>query len=423
MELRELTNEEFSSFIDKYEISSNYQTLEYALTMNNQNYEPEFIGLLNDNKEIVAGSLILIEKLGKNKLYAYAPRGFLIDYSNFELLSEFTKQLKVYLKKKKVMAIKISPMLARSKYTPSTKIKIDNPKYDECFNNLKNLKYHHLGYNNFFEAYKPRFEAVTTLQGRTYEEIFNSMDGTFKQKILGCDLAGVRVYKGTEDNLDYVYEELREKRTKSMEYIKDLYKNFSKTNKINVFFAQLETKVFLVNTQIEYQKQINVCSEITDQLFKSQGQSNNDLINKKIQEDNKLANLKNQLVYATNLLRDNPNGIMLACVMAIKQRNKVYLTLDGLNEEYKHLCAKNLLIWKVIENYAKEGAVEVHIGGITNPTYIGEDKYKEATEFRLSFSADAIEYAGDFELVTRPVKYMFYRNSSPIRNIMKKEDK
>lgn len=422
MELRELTNEEFNSFIENYEISSNYQTTEYALTMNNQNYEPEYVGLFNDNNEIVAGSLILIEKISKTKLYAYAPRGFLIDYSNFELLSEFTKQLKIYLKKKKVMAIKISPMLARSKYTPSTKIKIDNPKYDECFNNLKNLKYYHLGYNNFFESYKPRFEAVTTLQGRTSEEIFNLMDGTFKQKILACDLAGIRVYKGSKDNLDYVYEELREKRTKSMEYIKDLYNNFSKSNKIDVFFAQLETKVFLVNTQIEYQKQINVCSEITDMLFKSQGQSNNDLINRKIQEDNKLANLKNQLVYATNLLRDNPNGIMLACVMAIKQRNKVYLTLDGLNEEYKHLCPKHLLIWKVIENFSKEGVIEIHIGGITNPTYVGENKYKETTDFRLGFNADAIEYAGDFELVTRPIKYMFYRNTALFRR-NKKEDK
>ena len=37
-----------------------------------------------------------------------------------------------------------------------------------------------------------------------------------------------------------------------MEYIKDLYKNFSNTNKINVFFAQLETKVFLVYLYTKY---------------------------------------------------------------------------------------------------------------------------------------------------------------------------
>lgn len=420
MELKELTNEEFNIFVEKYEVSSNYQTTEYALTMNNQNYEPLFIGLVNDSNEIVAASLILIEKLGLNKYYAYAPRGFLIDYSDLDLLREFTIQIKKFLKNKKVIGIKISPLLAKSKYTPSNNITIENPNYEKCFNNLKNLKYYHLGYNNFFESYKPRFEAVTFLNGITTKEIFEQMDESFKKKILSCDLAGIRVYKGTYDNLDYVYEELREKRSKSMEYIKDLYNNFSKDNKISVFFAQLETKVFLVNTQIEYQKQVNNCSQITDSLFENQGKSNNDLINKKIQEDNKLSNLKNQLVYATSLLKEHPNGIIIACVMAIKHKNKVYLTLDGINEEYKHLCPKHLLIWKVIENYAKEGASEVHIGGITNPTYTGENKYKEDTDFKLGFNADAIEYSGDFELITNVIKYSLYRNSSPFRKLLKK---
>lgn len=422
MELRELTNDEFNSFVEKYEISSNYQTTEYALTMSNQNYESLFVGLFNDSNEVVAASLLLIEKLGMNKFYAYAPRGFLIDYSNIDLLREFTIQIKKFLKNKKVIAVKISPLLAKSKYTPSSKITIENPNYEQCFNNLKSLKYYHLGYNNFFESYKPRFEAVTSLTGINTKEIFNQMDDLFKRKILSCDLAGIRVYKGTSDNLDYVYESLREKRSKSMDYIKDLYSNFSKSNKINVFFAQLETKVFLVNTQIEYQKQINNCSQITDSLFNNQGKSNNDLINKKIQEDNKLANLKKQLVYATNLLKENPNGIILACVIAIKHKNKVYLTLDGINETYKHLCPKHLLIWKVIESYAKEGATEVHIGGITNPNYSGEDKYRENTELKLSFNSDAIEYAGDFELVTRAIKYALHRNSSPFRKIFKKQD-
>ena len=72
-----------------------YQTSEYGYTMHNQGFESIFIGLI-DNNNILAASLILIEKR-KGFKYAYAPRGFLIDYNNYNLLENFTTLLKKYL--------------------------------------------------------------------------------------------------------------------------------------------------------------------------------------------------------------------------------------------------------------------------------------------------------------------------------------
>ena len=111
MEIKELTNDEFNRFVSKYNLSSMYQTVEYGLVMNNQKAEPIFVGLINDICDIVAASLILIEKLGQFK-YAYAPRGFLLDYTNNELLTEFTNEIKKFLHKKSVIAVKISPLIA-----------------------------------------------------------------------------------------------------------------------------------------------------------------------------------------------------------------------------------------------------------------------------------------------------------------------
>ncbi len=416
MEFRELTTEEFDSFVNTYELSSMYQTTEYGNIMNNHNYKTIYVGLINENNKIVAASLILIEQLSKFK-YAYAPRGFLIDYSDSELLKEFTDKIKKYLKKLHVIAIKITPLIYKTKYTNNMNISLDNPNYDTIIKNLKSLKYYHLGYNNQFEALKPRFVAIKDLNPNI-DEMFNKIDKETKSKIKLSDFAGIRIYKATEDNLDFVYENLREKRKNSMEYVKDLYTNFNINNKIDVFVAQLETKVYLVNTQIEYQKQINVCGEITDELFKNQGKSNNELISKKIKEDNKLAVLKNQLIYATNLLKENPYGVIIASIMAIKHKDCVYLTLDGEIAKYNHFCPKQLLIWKLIEKYATEGYKQINLGGITNPKEEKENKFKIINELKLSFDSDCIEYAGDFELVTHRLLYSMYRNSSPIRKII-----
>ncbi len=417
MELRELTNEEFNTFTDKYFMSSIYQTTEYGFVMNKQKYESLFLGLINDTNDIAAASLILIEKLGQFK-YAYAPRGFLLDYTDNDLLTNFTNEIKKYLRKRNVIAIKISPMIAKTKFTPSIDVTLINPSYENIFSNLKNLKYYHLGYNNYFEAFKPRYEAVIELTPNT-TEMFNKLNDDLKKKIHACDLAGIKIYKGDEKILNYLYEQLPKDDNNNKEYIDDMYYYFDMNKKVEVFFALLQTKEFLINTQIEYQKQIIICNKITDELFNQQGKANSEIINQKIIEDNKLANIKKQLVYATNLLRNSPHGIIIASAMIIKQRDKLYLLMNGQDEKYKHFCPNHLLIWKLMEKYALEGYKELNLGKIANPT-MENNEYQELNDFKLNFNANAIEYAGDFELITNFPLYTLYRNAAPIRKVLKK---
>ena len=61
MEIKEITSDEFNSFRNSFNVYSIYQTSEYGYIMNNQKFESMFIGLV-DNKNILAASLILIER-------------------------------------------------------------------------------------------------------------------------------------------------------------------------------------------------------------------------------------------------------------------------------------------------------------------------------------------------------------------------
>ena len=165
MEIIELTNKDFKDFTDKYKQSSLFQTPEYGFVMNEEKYDTLFLGLV-DNKTILAASLILIKNKGKLK-YAYAPRGFLIDYSNYALLETFTNLLKKYLSKLNVVAIRINPLIERNDIL--------------AFNNLKKLKYKHLGYNDLFEGLKPRFEAIIDLN-KPYYNLFKDIKKEFRTK-------------------------------------------------------------------------------------------------------------------------------------------------------------------------------------------------------------------------------------------------
>ena len=92
MEFRELTNQEFINFITNCPLKSIYQTPEYGFIMNNQHFSSILLGLVKDNI-VKAATLVLIRKEEGFK-YAYAPRGFILNYEDFDLLKEFSIKIK-----------------------------------------------------------------------------------------------------------------------------------------------------------------------------------------------------------------------------------------------------------------------------------------------------------------------------------------
>ena len=419
MYIKELTNAEFNEFTDKYPFFSIYQTSEYGFIMNTQNYTSIFLGLINNSNKIVAASLILIEKEGMFK-YAYAPKGFLIDYSNNELVEDFTNHIKDYLNKKKVMAIKINPMLIKSSYDYRTNISHINPNFEEQMDFLKTLNYYHLGYNNLFESFKPRYDAIIDLN-KPITTLFGNMNKNFKTKIKSADKNGVRIIKSNESELNFLYDQVKNKYPRDKKYFEDVMYFFKKRNMIDYYYAKLDTNTYLISIQKKYQKQMEICNKINNKIFNNAGKkSNNKIINQKIIEENKLNELKNELVFATKLLKENPEGILLATMLIAKYRDEVFILIDGYNKDFKKLNAKHLMTWKLIEKYSKEKYKRFNLGGMTNPNSKNE-KYKGLNEFKLSFNARCVEYAGDFELITNQVLYNLYRNSKPIRYMLKRD--
>ncbi len=421
MYIKQLTNNEFKNFASSFRPSSIYQTTYYAFTMNEQDFYTVFLGLI-DNDEIKAASLILIQKTNGFK-YAYAPRGFLIDYNDTALLEIFTKEIKQYLGKNDVVAVKINPMIIRYIYDSNYKVINQNIYYDSIFNHLGKLGYHHLGYNNFFEALKPRFEATIDLT-KPFEQLFMDIDKSFRTKIRSADSDGIKIYRGDESNLEYLYLHTKNKYPRDLKYFKDLYSFFHKDNLIDFYYSKLDTTAYLKKVQSLYENceiEVNSLSEL---LLNNLGKNKQKLIDKKISLDKTFQAIKKQLEEAISLLREYPDGIILSSALVIRWQGEVYLVMDGYNPSFKKFNAKHLLLWKLIGTYANLGYKSFNLGGIIdnrNPNKYKElnDRYKGLNEFKLRFGAKAIEYVGDLELITNNTLYFMYNNSTQLSNIFK----
>lgn len=409
MELKELTEQQFNDYKDNCGLSSIYQSTNYYKVMNKENYDSILIGLV-DNNNILAASLILISK-SKIK-YAYAPRGFIIDYNNLNLLNTFTTLIKEYLNNKKVVSIKICPPIIKNTTDFKYNINNYNNYYDNIFYNLTEAGYKHLGYSNYFEGLKPRFEAIIDLSV-PYYILFKNIDKKYRTKIRSAENKGITVYKGDDTNINFLFDQIKEKNPKKVNYFTNMFNEFGKD--ALYFYTKLDTKHYLDYLQKKLSVQETYCSYINTTVS-SKNKFSIRNTERKMNADKELNRLKRALVRATKLLKDYPDGIITSAALVLIDKNEAYLLTNGQDKKYKDFNSNNLLIWKIMEYTSKLGLKRLNLGGMTNPN---QKKYKGLNDFRIKYNALCHEYIGDLELICNNTKYFIYRKS-PIKDILKK---
>ena len=88
--------------------------------------------------------------------YAYAPYGFLIDYTNSDLVEELTIKLRKLLFKQKFIYIKMHPLIHCTERMMNGNMVSYNPEINDILEILQKNGYIHHGFNRFFETKKPR---------------------------------------------------------------------------------------------------------------------------------------------------------------------------------------------------------------------------------------------------------------------------
>ena len=402
MTFRELTKEEFNIFTSTYKESSLYQSVYYGEFMSREGYKDIYLGLSNGDA-IIAATLVLV-KTGSTLKYGYIPKGLLIDYSDLSLLDYFTKELKKYLSKKDIVAVKLNPMIIKSIYDSKYNLISDNTDYGYLYDNLKKASYSHLGFNKSFESLLPRYEAIIHLNKDKYKE-FSNLSKKYRTKTRSAEKKGVRIYKGNIDEIDYLYEKLNVKKH-NLSWYKNLLDSFAL--KATIYYAKLDLSVYLELCQSNYINQENVNNILNEEVINKKGKSHAKLLDKKMNADIKLGDYHRALDDAIKLNASNPDGIILGFAIVINYQGTITIIDSVYNKEYAYFNASHLLIWKLIDKYSELNYIDLNIGGMTSKE---DNKFEGLNNFKLGFGSNVYEYMGDLELVTNYPKYVMYRNS------------
>ena len=97
MKIVKLNSAQFDKFATSHRYRNYYQTSMYANVMSKFGYRSQYLGIVNEQNQLIGATLIIYKEVFmKNKL-AYAPRGILFNYENEANVQELTLKLKTEL--------------------------------------------------------------------------------------------------------------------------------------------------------------------------------------------------------------------------------------------------------------------------------------------------------------------------------------
>lgn len=407
MKIITLSEEKFTEFADNHKCKSFYQTVNYAKVMKTEGYDYHLLGFINNSNELIGATMILFKKIFLNYKMAYAPFGFLIDYSDSDLVEELTNKLKKLLIKQKFIYLKINPKIHCSERDKKGNIISYNPEVNDILEILQKNDYIHYGFNSFFENQKPRWNAIVKLTASN-ENLYKNLNKQTRNKISKANRCGIEIIEGNEDDLNTLYEFIKRKHNRSLKYYKNILKEYKENAKI--YLAKINTEMYIIKQKEAFEKEQIINDQYNEQLqeLSRKGKDITNIINKKMESDKRLSNYQNNLAKASTFFSKYPNGIIIGGLLAIQYQNGMNLIIEGFDKKYSDFNPNYLLKWELIKQFNQEGLSYFNLNGI-----VGEfkeiNKYSGLNEMKLGYNASAIEYIGEFDLIINKTIYNIYK--------------
>lgn len=409
MSIRELTIDEFNAFVRNSPLGTHYQTFNYALLMGENGYEYELVGMFNEYNQLKAASLILFKNLKMHYKYGYAPKGFILDYFNQEIVSEFATLLKSYYKKKKVVFIKVNPEIAISEIDKESGLKTYNWNYN-ILEIMEKAGFKKLKDNLYFESILPRFSAVVSLKNYS----MNSVSKNTRNKIRRAHHKGLHIELAEKSGIDILQKFIKNKRTINEYYYKDYYNVFKKDDMIDLFLVSIDSEEFLMNSRELYEKELEINNRLVSLLNRENNKRN---LNKKMDSDRKILNYKQDVKFATEL-NTKKDKVYIAGALVIKYQNRVQILMSGYDKKYKRFEANYYLHDEILKYYQKNYDY-AELNGLTGD-FSKENPYLGLNEFKIGFNPRIYEYIGEFDLPLNEKKYMKMRSNGELAKIFNK---
>lgn len=412
MKMIELTKEQFEEFAKNSPYDNYCQSANFGMLMAETGFEYSFVGYTTNDYKILAAGMFLTKKIG-NYFYAYCPKGFIIDYNDYDLLRRFTNNLKKYYKRKKVIFLKINPEIPIATIDYKNDFNRSNNSNTEILNNLKSLGFKKRKETEPLQLLQPKITALIDLKNYNAD----SLDKRIRHKIRTSENKGLELEIVDSTKIDILYNFIKYMKDRSVNYYRNFYNSFKKNEQADLLLVKVNYETYLLNAKRKVEEETTRNEELNERLQLDPSEKN---LNEKMESDKILEEYKQDIIYATTGLRKGED-IYIAGAIVIKYGNKISIVIAGVDKNYNYLNPNYFLHHKILEMYKNDYEI-ADINGIADD-FTNDSKYSRLNKFKFGFNPTVTEYIGELDLIISEWRFKIVEKNNMLSNeFTKKKD-
>ncbi len=432
MKLVEIDEESFEKLALKSEQITFHQTKEWADLKSFNGWKHFYISL-EDNKKSLGCALLLAKKIPVlDKYMFYSPRGFLIDYKNKEILAEFTRQLKIFLKEKKAIFIKIDPYVFYKEHDNNGNLVEGGFDNSDVVSNLTDLGYKHFGFNLMQDTLQPRWmHAIDT--SRSMDEVMADMESKTRQILRKNEKCGIVTREIKRDEIK-IFKDImqhtsdrREFIDRPLSYYERMWDCLNKSGILKIRIAEIDFNIYKNNTIQELEQ---LKKELEDRKYKKENgvlkMNDKKFEQKNKQDEQSIERLKKQIEKIDKYKEQYGDKPILGGILFLIYGNEVLSLYGGSKKELMTFQSAYTLHFDGIKYAVEKGYKRYNFYGITGD-FREENPLYGLYLFKKSFGGTVIELVGEFDLIIDKLLYKSYKTSFSVyhgvKNLAKKVKK
>ncbi|MGL5978963.1 MAG: peptidoglycan bridge formation glycyltransferase FemA/FemB family protein, partial [Erysipelotrichaceae bacterium] len=257
MEFVTLSEEVFESFSSASPYANLWQSIDMAEMKRKNDMTTHYVGLIHNGEPIAAALLCSRKVLGSYREFT-APRGFLIDYHNLELLTQFLQALKTYIKKHRGIYFSTDPYLAYQQHALDGSVVEGGWNNRPVFERFIKQGFTHGGFTAGIDLTKePRWIYTIPLTGHTPETLLASFERKCKRSIQKTIKYQLHVETLDANSLDVFFDVMehtatrRDFKNRDKQYYYQLLESFGNRGHLKYLSVSLDVAALLVQLEAE----------------------------------------------------------------------------------------------------------------------------------------------------------------------------
>jgi lipid II:glycine glycyltransferase (peptidoglycan interpeptide bridge formation enzyme) len=419
MKLEKIGNKEFDNFAIKHKYGSFMQNSFWGKLKEKNGWDYELLGAKENNK-LVAATLLLSKKIPTGKMF-YAPRGYLLDYTNLKLFEEFDSLVSEHAKENGGLFIKIDPYVEYHERDRDNNIIEGGTNNQEFVDLLKKLKYKEQASKKGEQSLQAKWMYWINLKDKSLDDVMADMTSKTRQMIRKNEKNGVVIREGTLEEVEefkHIMDHTSDRRgflSRPVEYLKSMYEEFGNGKYLKLIFADLMIEEKLN----EYKNEYEPLEKDYQRLLKDI-----ELGKKKIGENklklktDELDRLKKQIEEYEELYEKHGSKATLGAIFYFVYGNEVLSFMGGAYDEFLKYQSFYTIHYEMIKYAIENGYEHYNFYGISSDLSEKDDQYG-IYQFKKGFGGQVVELVGEYDKKLKGT-YLLYKGAYAASHKLKK---